>query len=660
MRSKVLPALLVLFILLPAFPARGQTNTLPSLPDTKITLPWDRFVEMIRGTDVTPPATPPPVDIAVGRASYTMRLSPGRLESSIIIEAPTYGNGWHELFIAGRDTPLVSLSVDGKDALTIVRADGVYVALEGAGTRMIHAAVACDAPETPGPHTVTISGPSAAVRGVDLSYPRHFVDVDVGGVVMTSVPGRVSSVLSGDGGITVSYTAAPAEIREAPGKTAAGPPEIIAEVLSVLDIGEEAVRLSVRVGSEVRNAPERSFRVRLPMGFDLLDVTGDGISSWKVSDDGRELTVTVGYDVIGAYAFDLSFEMRTTDTIDTVLFPTVTPVGAVRTTGFIAVVSGGGFEVTEKTAERLTPRDPSELPDAIFSLSTLPPVLAYRFTDPGYALAVAVGKGEALSPLAAFVDSANSVVLVTADGKMVVRTNYFVRNRSLQFLKITLPPKSVFWSATVRGTPTKTATDRDGVVMIPLPMGSGAATEPFVVSVVIFVPVPEIGFAGRPYFELPRLEIPAGEVMATFYLPETASYLSFGGDMEAIEYFTEVLSSDASESFVTENLKLRKAVYERQEDLERAINEQEQMPEKGGAGLPPAPEGFDLPLRGKSFRFVKLIVMGEETGVSAVYVDRRAVIVIVMLLAVLIGVLILRYRHALVSVIAGLRHAGKR
>ena len=85
---------------------------------------------------------------------------------------------------------------------------------------------------------------------------------------------------------------------------------------------------------------------------------------------------------------------------------------------------------------------------------------------------------------------------------------------------------------------------------------------------------------------------------------------------------------------MSDNLRLRKTVYERQNDLEKAINEQQWMPESGDAGLPPAPEGFDLPLRGKEFRFVKLIAMGEKTSVRATYVDRRLLVIVIILVAV--------------------------
>jgi hypothetical protein len=429
----------------------------------------------------------------------------------------------------------------------------------------------------------------------------------------------------------------------------------------VMDIEEEAVLSWARINYEVRNAPVRSFRVKLPKGFDLLDVTGEGIATWKPSEDRTEVTVTVGYDVIGPYSLFLSFEKSKTVEIGSVSLPRVTPVGALRTTGFIMVVSGGGFEVTEEKSELLTPRDPTELPEAIISLSALPPILAYRFTDPGFSLTVAIGKGEALSALSAFVDSANSVVLVTADGKVVVRTNYFVRNRSLQFLKITLPTGSVFWSATVRGMPVRSSTDQGSVVMIPLPMGSNHTAEPFIVSVVIFVPTKTLGWAGRLLLPLPRLDVPTGQMMATFYLPEGIAYLSFGGDMERIEYFTEVLSSKAPTSFVSENLRLRKSVYERQEDLEKAINEQQQMPDKGGAELPPTSEGFDLPLRGKVFRFVKLITMGEETSVSAAYVDGRLIIIVVLLPVILVGGCVFRFRRTIRNIVTGaMGGAGKR
>ncbi|MBN2225042.1 MAG: hypothetical protein JW765_10235 [Deltaproteobacteria bacterium] len=652
MRSKALPALLVLLLILTASQVRAEKAAFPSLPDTKITVPWDQFVKMMEELGRKPaPPPPPPFDVSVGRAAYSIRLSSGRLESSVILYATAYGEGWHELFVAGRDTPLVSVWVDDKEAVTFVRDDGVWVAFVGEGKKTIRAVVVCDAPQTPGPHTVTIPGPNAAVRGVDLSYPRYFTDVGVGGVVTASAPGRISSVLSGSGGITVSYTVAAVDKPEAPGKKIIGPPEIIAEVLSVMDIEEEAVLSWTRIGYEVRNAPVRSFRVKLPKGFDLLDVTGEGIASWKVSEDRTEVAVTVGYDVIGTYGLVFSFEKGRTEDMDSAALPKVTPVGAIRTTGFVMVVSGGGFEVTEEKAELLTPRDPSELPQAIVSLSALPPILAYRFTDPGFSLSVAIGKGEALYALSAFADSANSVVLVTTDGKMVVRTNYFIRNRNLQFLKISLPAGSVFWSASVRGIAVRTSTKQEGVVMVPLPMGTGDAAEPFIVSVVIFVPTKTLGLAGRLLLPLPRLEIPTGQMMATFYLPEGMSYLSFGGDMEPIEYFTEVLSSEATKSFVSENMRLKRSVYERQEELEEAIYEQQQMPDKTGAELPPASEGFDLPLRGKVFRFVKLIGMGEETSVSAVYVDRRLTIIVICLLVIAVGGCVIRYRRTLWNIL---------
>ena len=43
---------------------------------------------------------------------------------------------------------------------------------------------------------------------------------------------------------------------------------------------------------------------------------------------------------------------------------------------------------------------------------------------------------------------------------------------------------------------------------------------------------------GRLVLPLPRLEVPTAEMMATIYLPEGKTYVSFGGDMERIGYFT--------------------------------------------------------------------------------------------------------------------------
>ena len=656
MRNRILAALGILCLLLTATDqARAEKGNLPPLPDTKVTIPWGDFLDFFEG-HAPPPAPsppPPPTDVTVGRAAWTARLSSGRLEASTALDVTTYGEGWHEIFIAGRDTPLVSLTVDGKEAVTLIRDDGVWVSVPGEGKKTIRATIVADAPDTPGPHSVTIPDPHAAVRVIDLSYPSRFTDVGVNGVVVASVPGRITAVLRGSAAIEVSYTVASPEVKSPDKKRPSGPAEVSADVFFVMDIREEAVFLSVRVDYSVAKTPTRSFRVKLPKGFDLVDVKGEGISSWTVSEDNTELSVTVGYDVAGTYTLLFSLENDKTEGIGTLVFPKVIPVGAKRTTGYLTIVSGGGFEVTEAASSLLSVRDPSELPDAVLSLSPHPPILAFRFTDPAFSLTVGVRKGEDLSALSAFVDSANSVILVTADGKTVVRTSYYIRNRSLQFLRISLPEQAVFWSATVRGLPAKSSTDEGGVVMIPLPMGTDFTAQPFVVSVVIFVPTDPTGWAGRLRLALPRLDIPTGEMMATFYLPERASYLCLGGDMEQIEYFAELLSPGSSESFVEENLRLRKAVYERQEDLENVINEQQQMPDKGGTVLPPAPEGFNLPLSGKVFRFVKLITMGEETSIVVTYVDRRLLVMGGLLLLAAVGGGALRYRRKILSAITG-------
>jgi hypothetical protein len=651
MRNLILILLGALFLLAAANGIGAEGGHVPPLPDSKVTIPWDEFLKLIEGAGPKPPPPPPPppADAVVRRAAYTLVLGSGRLVVDEFFDASTYGDGWHEILVTGLDTPLVSLSVDGTDAVGLVRDDGVHVAVKGEGKWAIRARVLADAPDAPGPHTVTLLVPNTAAGETDLSFPTNYQDVTINGIILSAGPGRISAVMKGRGSVRVGYTVAAPQGRETAEKRPAGPPEVSAEVMSVLDFEEETILFTSLIDYRVRNAPVRSFTIRLPEELDLVDVTGRGIASWKVSEDKKALVVSVGYDVSDEYPLKLSFEREHDKTLTSVPFPAVIPEGTKRTSGYLAVVSGGGFEVTELSSSGLLPRDPSELPGPMLDLSGLPPVLSYRYTEVGFTLSLGVRKGEGLSALAAFVDSANSVILVTADGKAVVRTNYFVRNRSLQFLRINLPAGAVFWSATVKGAPAKASVDGAGAVMIGLPISTDANPEPFVVSVVALVPTDSMGLSGRLVLRLPRLEVPTAEMMATLYLPERKSYLSFGGDMEEIEYFTEVLAPEASESFVKENLRLRRSSYERQEELEDAINEQQQMPEKGGVALPPAPEGFDLPLRGKPFRFVKLIVLGEETTVTARYVDTRLLAAIVVLLVIAAAAAAMRWGRPLVG-----------
>ena len=647
--SALLTALLVMGL---SVTAPAQTREVPVMSDTDITIPWEEFKTFIDELTVSPPPPepPPPVTVTIKDAAYDMNLEPGLLTVEAVVTAVTYGDEWHEIFVCGEGVSPTDLTVNGTNTPTLVKTDGIYALVRGEGTWTVRATLYVSAPDAPGMHAVSFEVPvSASALGV-LLYNTGLTDVTIGGVPLSVSEGRLESALGGFDRVDISYTVAAPRPEEMPGTDAQGEesavePVLLAQTYTLLNVADEALYLTVSIVFEVRDAPETSFILELPEEFDLVDVRGEGIASWNEGVDGEDgrpiLSVTTAFEVEGTFALTVLMERAYIDGEEIVTMPSITPKDTKRNTGFVSIVSDAGFEISEHEAAVLRPQDPSELPDVLLSLSDLPPILGYRHTDDAWDLAVSVTRGEFLPVIVGFIDSANTVGIVTDDGKLVMRTHYYVRNRGLQYLKMTLPEEGDFWSAAVSGRPTNVSRDPDGTVLIPLPLERTGLDEPIVVETVIYVPVDEIGMIGAVTLPMPVLNIPVAEMMATLYLPENRRYVRFGGDMEIIRHFEKIVAPDTSSEFVEENLRLRKEVYERQSELEEYVNKKQVLT---GDELSAVPEGtamFELPLRGDSYRFVKLIVLSEESCVTACYLKTGIyrVCVLILVLFFFYGVL---------------------
>jgi len=156
------------------------------------------------------------------------------------------------------------------------------------------------------------------------------------------------------------------------------------------------------------------------------------------------------------------------------------------------------------------------------------------------------------------------------------------------------------------------------------------------VETVVYVPVDEIGVIGAVTLPMPVLNIPVAEMMATLYLPEGSKYVRFGGDMESITHFEKIVAPDTSSEFVQENLKLRKEVYERQSELEDYVNKKQVLTGDELSVIPDGTTMFELPLRGDSYRFVKLIVLSEESHITAYFLKTGIYRVGVLFLVLLV------------------------
>jgi hypothetical protein len=92
---------------------------------------------------------------------------------------------------------------------------------------------------------------------------------------------------------------------------------------------------------------------------------------------------------------------------------------------------------------------------------------------------------------------------------VLVEARYAVRNNQRSFLKVTLPPGSRIWSASVAGRPTRPGVAEGTAVLVPLEKGRAGVEAPtFLVTVLYFQAVAAWPNQGRARLELPAVDLP--------------------------------------------------------------------------------------------------------------------------------------------------------
>ena len=122
-----------------------------------------------------------------------------------------------------------------------------------------------------------------------------------------------------------------------------------------------------------------------------------------------------------------------------------------------------------QVAEGLDKLDVSELPSELIGRSQKPLLFGFKYLHHPYLLVLDIKKHEEIPVISTVIDSASGVTLFTADGKLVNRLIYKVRNTSKQFLELSLPPQAEVWSVFVGREPARPRL-KNSKILIPHPV----------------------------------------------------------------------------------------------------------------------------------------------------------------------------------------------
>ena len=382
----------------------------------------------------------------------------------------------------------------------------------------------------PGRASFTLPVPPAGAARATIDMPGDQADVHVS-------QGLITRRSSANGRTTVEVTLRPGaatevwwSMRDSAPVAALREVRMLADVMTLLTIGDSDLRMVALVDVTVVQGEPRSIEVRLPAGYELTGVSGSSVESSDEREGGLILTVD---PAARRHQFLISLE-RTHDGGSFATDSTFLSLpNAQRERGEVAIEGVGTLELTANPrGAAASPTDPAtgsmhridvrELNAALRSLARLPILSAFRYqrsaTAPA-ALAMDVKRFEDAGVLAAVADRAVATTLVTTEGRALTEIVLHMQNRAQPFLKVDLPAGATLVSVEVAGESAKPVGGSDGT-RVPLLRPGFRPSGTYSVSFVYL-------HAGNPFqrkgdfqMALPKMDIPVAIVEWEVFVPE--------------------------------------------------------------------------------------------------------------------------------------------
>ena len=484
--------------------------------DGWVVLPIDEYRALrARAFPNIPDPAPPPVDAALTRIDYDLRVSGDSVTGQARLTIDVLKQGWaavqvpagmlvRDARIDGRPTALVEgtpprllISRPGRSTLTL----DIVVPLSSSA----------------GSESIALPASGSALSAVTLTVPRTGVSLTVtGGFVaeQTETGGDSRWTVYGTPGRALSF----AWKRKADDRRASLPLRTRARITELVAVGEDSTLLTAGVQFEVTQGQARQAVVALPAGFIVNQVAGPTVADWDV--DRSTLTVAFLDPIVKETSLVVTGEVRTPRD-GAIAIPIVRVPSAEREIGGVAVDVTGPGEIASGEPRGLEPADASDLGDVVAGHES-PSMVAFRFTPLGggaaRSLSVNVTRYTPKAVLVANVEEARYDVLAAEDGKLLVRARYAVRNNRRSFLAVSLPPRAVLWSATLSGRPVRPGVGANGGLLLPLEKGrANEQARAFIVELMYLQRSDAWAERGEARVELPAVDLPVARTGLTLH-----------------------------------------------------------------------------------------------------------------------------------------------
>lgn len=531
-----------------------------------------------------------------------------------------FKKGWTQIPLVSSSVGLIDVSINRGASFVTMQGGKYYLMIDKPGRYNldIEFLIKASREREKGPGSFSFEVMPAPISQFEFTMPESEVEIFVEPSIkleLTRQPKRTIAwaVMPNTNNITVRWTKALPKEEITPVKLEA---KVYLDTATYASIGEGLIRCRSSLNYSILQSEVPNLRIALPEDVSVLDVQARDLRDWKVSNkEGQQyLDVYLNFGVKGNYTLSLTYERKIGEGSVVAEIPWVRGVGVEREKGFFGLAAATNVELAVNKIEHATLIDVKELPSSIWSVTTNPILLAFKYLSHPFGIAIEVTRHEELPVLVAAIDSVDYITLQTDEGKSLTKAIYQIRNNVKQFIHLVLPKNATLWSVFVAGKPVKPAKDKNGDILIPLEKSqlSGETLTQFPVEVVYLDKNSKMGLLGNLRLNLPQTDIPISNLNWSVYLPLDYAYFNFGGDVRQLRKDRRIFPQFGN-VVQMERKEISKGKYDlavqQQYTPQQQLYEEVQQAQMRGV----LPIKIDIPQQGCLYRFSKLLVTEKES-----------------------------------------------
>lgn len=580
---------------------------------------------MIATSPASLPVVPPLLSShAIYKTNYQAEIEEDVVTVKGNVFFEVFKKGWTQLPLVRSNVGLIDVSINRGTSFVTMQGGKYYLMIDKPGkyNLSIEFLIKAARERENGPGNFSFEVMPAPISQFEFTMPESGVEIFVDPSIrleLTKEPKKTIAwaVMPNTNTITVRWSKALPKEVITPIKLE---PKVYVDTSTYASVGDGLIRCQANLNYSILQSEISNLRVALPEDVSVLEVKGNNLRDWKVSNkEGLQyLDVYLNFGVKGNYILNLSYERKIGEGSVVAQVPWVRVAGAgiEREKGYFGLAAATNVELAVNKIEHAALIDIKELPSSIWGLTSNPILLAFKYLNHPFSIAIDVTKHEELPVLVAAIDSVDYVTLQTDEGKSLTKAIYQVRNNVKQFVHLILPNNAKLWSVFVAGKPVKPAKDKNGSILIPLEKSQleGESLTQFPVEIVYLDNLPKMGLMGNFKLNLPQTDIPISSLSWSVYLPLDYAYFNFGGDVKQDMRASWGVGAATKMRAVSEHQGRRRydfsaTQYAPQSQVSQVVNDEFQSARMKGV----LPIKIDIPEHGRLYRFSKLLVTENES-----------------------------------------------